>query len=89
VLGPTCAFTAAGAEWKAHFSFHPGLGHFLIQPLIMAMDGYASADSVFAAWDEVIRTRDANMAKAQRDCRMQREVSRHELLARVFRRAGR
>ena len=44
----------------------------------MNMEQYRSADEGFAAWNEVIRTRDENMARMQRDCPWQKEVSRRE-----------
>lgn len=84
VIGPPVTFSLLGAEHKAHLNYHPDLGHFLIQPLVQSMDKYASADEVFAAWDEVIRTRDRVMAEQKRECGWQKEVSRREFLARVM-----
>jgi hypothetical protein len=83
VIGPPVTFSLLGAEHKAHLNYHPDLGHFLIQPLVQSMDNYASADEVFAAWDEVIRTRDRVMEEQKRECGWQKEVSRREFLGRL------
>ena len=78
LLGPTVSLDLLGQQQSAHLGHHPQLGHYLLQPLAMNMEGYRSADEVFAAWNRVIRTRDENMAKTQRDCPWQKEVSRRE-----------
>ena len=78
LLGPTVSVNLLGQQQSAHLGHHPQLGHYLLQPLAMNMEQYRSADEVFAAWNEVIRTRDENMAKMQRDCPWQKEVSRRE-----------
>ncbi len=78
LLGPTVSVDLLGQRQSAHLGYHPQLGHYLLQPLAMNMEEYRSADEVFAAWNEVIRTRDENMAKMQRDCPWQKEVSRRE-----------
>ena len=44
---------------------------------------YHDADAIFEDWNQVIRTRDENMEKARRDCPMQKEISRRELLRRL------
>jgi hypothetical protein len=78
VIGPQLNFTILGGEQKAHFNYLPELGHFLLQPLVQSMEQYDSADAVFAAWDEVIKTRDRVMEEQKRECGWQREVSRRE-----------
>ena len=80
VIGPAVTFTLFDTPQKAHLNYHHRLGHFLLQPLVMAMEQYATADSVFAAWDEVIRTRDENMKRMQAQCPMQENISRREFL---------
>lgn len=47
------------------------------------MDAYRVADAVFEEWSQVIRTRDAHMKRAKRDCPMQHEISRRELFRRL------
>jgi len=79
VLGPILNFTMMGAPQKGHLNYDPLLGHYLIQPLIMAMESYGSPAEVYAAWNAVLNTRDENMRRMQRDCPWQREVSRREL----------
>jgi len=85
VLGPILKIKLLGHSQTAHLGFHPGLGHYLLQPICLDMEPYRNADAVFEAWNRVILVRDENMEKARRDCPMQREVSRRELLTR-FRR---
>lgn len=83
VIGPPLPFTVLGSEQKGHLNFLPELGHFLLQPLVLAMDDFGCADEVFAAWDDVIRTRDRAMEINRRECGWQREVSRREFMARL------
>jgi len=83
VIGPLVEIGLLGGKQKAYLNFDAKLGHYLLQPLVQAMESYASADEVFKAWNDVIEVRDANIRKAQKDCPMQREVSRREFLARV------
>ena len=81
VIGPLVDFTILGEAQKAHLNYHPELGHFLLQPLVQSMEKYSSAGEVFAAWNEVIKTRDRVMEEQKRDCRWQKEVSRREFFA--------
>lgn len=90
VIGPLLDFTILGGGQKAHLNYLPELGHFLLQPLVQSMERFASADAVFAAWDEVIKTRDRAMEEQKRECGWQKEVSRREFFARLAgNRAGR
>ena len=43
---------------------------------------YGGADDVFAAWGEVIRTREENMERHRRHCPIQQELSRREFFGR-------
>jgi hypothetical protein len=79
VLGPLVRVELLGQGQQAHLNYAPGLGHYLLMPLVLNMEPYASPEEVLDAWDQVIRVRDANMAKFQRDCPWQREISRREL----------
>lgn len=79
ILGPSVGFELLGQPQRAHLSYHEALGHYLLQPLCLDMSPYRDAEAVFAAWSQVIETRDANLERAQRDCPLQREVSRREL----------
>lgn len=90
VIGPPMDFTILGGAQKAHLNYLPELGHFLLQPLVQSMERFDSADAVFAAWDEVIKTRDRVMEEQKRECGWQKEVSRREFFARLAgNRAGR
>ena len=84
VLGPNLSFELLGQPQRAHLNYHPRLGHYLLQPICLNMGPYRNAEAVFEEWNQVIRTRDENMEKANRDCPLQKEVSRREF----FRRFG-
>ncbi|MGC1953820.1 MAG: [NiFe]-hydrogenase assembly chaperone HybE [Gammaproteobacteria bacterium] len=78
VIGPPIAFSVLGQEQTAYLNYHPQLGHYLIQPLVQSMQQYASAEAVYAAWSEVIRSRDETIRARQLECKWQSEVSRRE-----------
>lgn len=84
VIGPTLEMTLASGVQRAHLNYDAVLGHYLIQPLVQAMEAYQSGDQVFSAWNEVIATRDRVMAEQQRDCPWQKEVSRREWFSRLL-----
>lgn len=79
-IGPAVSFTLLESTQRAHLNHHPQLGHYVLQPLVLAMDRYTDADEVFAAWATVIKTRDENMERMQRRCPVQEEISRREFL---------
>lgn len=83
VIGPLLDFTILGGAQKAHLNYLPELGHFLLQPLVQSMERFESADAVFAAWGDVIKTRDRVMEEQKRECGWQKEVSRREFFARL------
>ncbi len=80
-VGPGVTFDLLGQRQKAHLNYHPQLGHYLIQPLIMTMEPYRSAREVYETWNGVIERRTANIAKRKLECQWQREVSRREFFA--------
>ena len=77
-MGPQLVFRLLGREQRAHVNYHPALGHYLIQPLIMRMQQYCSATEVFLEWNRVIETRNENIRKRQVECQCQQEISRRE-----------
>lgn len=83
VIGPAVSFTLLGQPQHAHLNYAPELGHYLIQPLVQSMEGFESPDAVFAAWNDVIQTRNRVMEEQKRDCGWQKEVSRREFFARL------
>jgi len=83
VIGPLLDFTILGGAQKAHLNYLPELGHFLLQPLVQSMERFDCADAVFAAWNEVIQTRDRVMEEQKRECSWQKEVSRREFFVRL------
>jgi len=82
VLGPNLSFDLLTQSQQAHLNYHHHLGHYLLQPICLDMGPYESADAVFAAWNQVIRIRDENMAQAKRDCPLQKDIARRELFRR-------
>ena len=85
LLGPALELTILGSEQKAHLAFHHQLGHYLIQPLVLSMQRYDSAEAVFDAWRQVIQTRNENMKRYSRRNKWQEEVSRREFFAKLVR----
>jgi len=83
VLGPSLRFALLGQPQQAHLNHCVRLGHYLVQPICLDIQPYADPESVFEDWNQVIRTRDANMEAARRDCALQREVSRREFFQRL------
>jgi hypothetical protein len=84
LLGPVRACAILNARLRGHLSYHPQLGHYLLQPLCLNMQPYGGAEEAFNAWDEVIDTRSRNMEQRRIDSPWHKELSRREL----FRRAG-
>ena len=82
VLGPGVTLEILGQRQKTHLNYHPLLGHYLLQPIALNMESYATPEAVFDAWNQVIRSRDENMEKHGKDCPWQKEVSRRELFDR-------
>jgi len=82
LLGPRMSFDMLGQNQQAHLNFDSELGHYLLQPIVLDMSRYDSPESVFSAWNDVIRTRDENMEKHRKDCPWQKEISRRELFNR-------
>lgn len=83
-LGPPVQVKLHGDDQKGNIQYQPGLGHFLIQPLAMAMNTFNSADAAFAAWSDVIQRRDQMMKEKHKECSWQKELSRREMFAGVF-----
>jgi hypothetical protein len=82
LLGPGVRFELLGQSQRAHLNHSPRVGHYLLQPIVLDMSPYADAREVFAAWSQVIRVRDENMAHHRRHCPLQQELSRREFLGR-------
>ncbi len=83
VIGPAVEVSLLGGAQRAHINHDPVIGHYLIQPLVQAMEKFAVADAVFGAWNEVIATRLRVMEQQQRECPWQRELSRREFFGRL------
>jgi hypothetical protein len=83
VIGPAVELPLLGATQPAHLNYDPVLGHYLIQPLVLALARFDCADAVFEAWNDVIATRVRVMEEQKRECAWQREVSRREFFTRL------
>jgi len=83
VIGPGVTILIKETSEKAHINYYPGIGHYLVQPLIQSMEGFASPDEVYEAWNNVIRVRDENIRKLDRRCNWQEDVSRREFFRRA------
>ncbi len=81
LLGPAVDLPPELSGIQAHLNYHPTLGHYLLQPIALNMQPYASAQEAFEAWNQVILTRDEALQRMERECSWQREVSRREFLA--------
>ncbi len=79
IMGPGVNLELLDQRLAAHINHDTTLGHYLLQPLVLNMEKFKTPAAVFQAWNQVIRTRDANMEKMKRDCPWQKEVSRREL----------
>lgn len=88
VIGPLISFSLLEESQKAHLNYHPRLGHYLVQPLVQAMEGYDSATAVYQAWDRVIERRRENMRRLNKRSAWHEELSRRELFAKFRRRAS-
>jgi len=83
MLGPSVELRWRGEKLKAHLNYHPCLGHYLLQPIALNMQNYTTPGEAIRAWSDVIKVRDKNMQRMQRDCPWQREISRREFLGGV------
>jgi hypothetical protein len=80
LLGPACQFQLFNQPQRAHLAIHPQLGHYLLQPLCLDMQTYQSPEDIFGRWNEVIKVRDHTMQQTQRQCLLQRDISRREFV---------
>lgn len=74
-LGPPVALRELGRQ-RAHLNYAPSLGHYLLQPLVLAMEQYPDAAAVFAAWEAVGQAR-------RGACGQRKSVSRRQFFARL------
>jgi hypothetical protein len=79
LLGPMIDPQPQTGEIKSHLNYHTTLGHYLLQPIALNMQQYASAEQVFEAWNRVILSRDENLKRMEQECAWQREITRREL----------
>ncbi len=85
LLGPVVELPPELSTLKAHLNYHPTLGHYLLQPIALNMQPYASAQEVFEAWNQVIELRDERLRQMEQRCSWQQEISRRELFDRYRR----
>ena len=83
VIGPAVAISILGTTERAHINHDHRLGHHLVQPLVQSMVRFESPNAVYAAWNQVIETRNENIRKRKMRCRWQQDVSRREFFGRL------
>ncbi|MCU7934888.1 MAG: [NiFe]-hydrogenase assembly chaperone HybE [Candidatus Thiodiazotropha sp. (ex Dulcina madagascariensis)] len=84
VLGPSLRLGWSGNYMQAHLNYHPRLGHYLLQPIALNMQTYATPEEAFEAWNCVIKARDESMKRMKKKCPWQEEVSRREFLGKYL-----
>jgi hypothetical protein len=75
VLGPSLRLGWSGNYMQSHLNFHAQLGHYLIQPILMNMQNYKTPQAALAAWNAIIRRRDAKINRRQLSCPCQEEFT--------------
>ncbi|MBF0425391.1 MAG: [NiFe]-hydrogenase assembly chaperone HybE [Magnetococcales bacterium] len=80
-LGPRVSVTILGQTQDAHVQFDRQLGVFGVQPLVVGLASYRSAEEVFTAWSGVIHQREEMRRQRAMDCRWQQELSRREIFS--------
>lgn len=83
LFGPMLELTILDSEQKVHLAFNRQIGHYLIQPLVLSMLTYDSAEAVYDAWRHVIQTRTENMKQLNRCSMWREEVSRREFFTKL------
>jgi hypothetical protein len=68
-LGPGIDLPAKAGAGKAHLNYHRTLGHYLLQPIVLNMEPYGSAQEIFEAWRQVTRCQEKNIKQRQRECK--------------------
>ena len=58
VLGPSLRLGWSGNYMQAHLNYHTRLGHYLLQPIALNMQGYSSPKELFEVWRTMIGTLD-------------------------------
>lgn len=85
VIGPAFDLDLLTGRQKAHLNFSPRIGHYMIHPLILSMLEFETPDQVFAAWNQVISTRNDNLERLGIPNPQQEEISRREFFLSVLR----
>lgn len=83
LLGPALKITIMAGEQKAHLTFDRQIGHYLIQPLVLSMLSYDSAEAVYHAWHRLIQTRNQTIKQVTSQGKWKQEVSRRALFLRL------
>ena len=60
ILGPSLRLGWSGNQMQAHLNYHVRLGHYLLQPITLNMQGYSSPEQVFNVWRAKIDNLDKN-----------------------------
>jgi hypothetical protein len=74
-LGPSLRLGWSGHYMQAHLNFHARLGHYLLQPILMNMKNYRTADQALEAWRDAIGTKGKKMMGMLQNCPWQEAFS--------------
>ncbi|MBF0175253.1 MAG: [NiFe]-hydrogenase assembly chaperone HybE [Magnetococcales bacterium] len=78
-LGPRVSLTMLGQDQDAHVQYDPQLGSFYLQPLVVGLSRYQTADQVFSAWTDVVQFRENVRRERSMTCRWQQDLTRREI----------
>ncbi|MBF0136399.1 MAG: [NiFe]-hydrogenase assembly chaperone HybE [Magnetococcus sp. DMHC-1] len=78
-LGPRISVTVLEETREAHAQYDARQGFFLVQPLVIGLAQYQTADQVFAAWTDVIQFRENVRRERSLTCRWQQDLTRREM----------
>lgn len=84
VIGPIFDLSLLIGKQKAHLNHSPAIGHYLLHPLILSMLNFQAPEEVFAAWNQVIETRNRNLKKMEKHNPLQEEITRREFFNGIF-----
>ena len=84
VIGPVFDLSLLIGKQKAHLNHSPAIGHYLLHPLILSMLNFQTPQEVFAAWNQVIETRNRNLQQMEQRNPLQEEITRREFFNGLF-----
>lgn len=83
LLGPVFNFVVLNSVQKVHLAYERQIGHYFIQPLILSVESYDSARSVYDAWRQLVKTRIQKLAYQKNASKWHSEISRREFFTKL------